>query len=171
MPLEVAMEPRGRAEGDDPGVEGAFRRRDALVARLRERLPAVLADEPVQLAYLYGSEAAGLPTPLSDVDVALVAGQALRPLGRLKLILRLQVALADCCDIPNADVRLIDEAPLVFRGRVLTDGILVYARDEAFRVEFETRTRMLYFDYLPIHREMQKAFFQDIRERGLHGRP
>ncbi len=166
------MEPRDRAAGDNPGVKGASQqRRDELVARLRERLPAVLADEPVQLAYLYGSTVTGLATPLSDVDVALVAGQALRPLVRLKLILRLQVALADCCDIPNGDVRLIDEAPLVFRGRVLTDGILVYARDEAFRVEFETTTRMLYFDYLPIHREMQEAFFQDVRERGLHGRP
>lgn len=166
------MEPRGRAEGDDPAAEGASEQRpDELVTRLRERLPAVLADEPVQLAYLYGSTVTGLATPLSDVDVALVAGQALRPLVRLKLILRLQVVLADCCDIPNADVRLIDGAPLVFRGRVLTDGVLVYARDEAFRVEFETTTRMLYFDYLPIHREMQEAFFQDVRERGLHGRP
>jgi hypothetical protein len=24
-------------------------------------------------------------------------------------------------------------------------------------------------DYLPIHRELQEAFFQDVRERGLHG--
>lgn len=166
------MEPRGRTGGDDPGAEGAAgQRRDELVARLREHLPAILAGEPVQLAYLYGSSVTGLTTPLSDVDVALVAGQALKPLVRLKLILRVQVALADRCDVPNADVRLIDEAPLVFRGRVLTDGVLVYARDEGFRVEFETTTRLLYFDYLPIHREMQAAFFQDVRERGLHGRP
>jgi len=145
--------------------------RDALVSRLREHLPAILSGEPVRLAYLYGSSVTGLTTPFSDVDVALVAGEALRPLVRLKLILRVQLALADVCDIPSADVRLIDEAPLVFRGRVLTDGILVYARDEAFRVEFEVTTRLLYFDYLPIHREMQEAFFQDVRERGLHGRP
>jgi uncharacterized protein len=111
----------------------------------------------------------GLATPLSDVDVALVAGEALRPLVRLKLVLRVQVALADCCGIPNAEVRLMDEAPLVFRGRVVTDGVLVYARDDGFRVEFETTTRLLYFDYLPIHRELQEAFFQDVRERGLHG--
>jgi predicted nucleotidyltransferase len=145
--------------------------RDELVSRLREHLPAILSGEPVRLAYLYGSSVTGLTTPFSDVDVALVAGEALRPLVRLKLILRVQLALADVCDIPSADVRLIDEAPLVFRGRVLTDGILVYARDEAFRVEFEVTTRLLYFDYLPIHREMQEAFFQDVRERGLHGRP
>jgi len=37
------------------------------------------------------------------------------------------------------------------------------------RIEFETMTRDLYFDYLPVHRMLQDAFFADVRERGLHG--
>jgi uncharacterized protein len=165
-----ALPGMGKAERGDGKPEAAPHQDEGqLVSRLREHLPAILSGEPVQLAYLYGSTVTGLATPLSDVDVALVAGEALRPLVRLKLVLRVQVALADCCGIPNAEVRLMDEAPLVFRGRVVTDGVLVYARDDGFRVEFETTTRLLYFDYLPIHRELQEAFFQDVRERGLHG--
>ena len=140
-----------------------------LIAKLRAGLPAILEDEPVQLAYLYGSSATGQTTPFSDVDVALVVGDAIRPLERLKLILRVQLSLADQCAVRDADVRVIDDAPLVFRGRVVTDGTLVYSRDERARVAFETTTRMRYFDYLPIHLELQAGFFDNIRERGLYG--
>jgi predicted nucleotidyltransferase len=142
---------------------------EALVSKLREGLPAILGKEPVQLAYLHGSSATGLTTPFSDVDIALVVGEAIEPLARLRLILRVQVALSDRCAIDNADVRVIDDAPLVFRGRVVTDGVLVFARDDGQRVAFETTTRMRYFDYLPIHRRLQAQLFEDIRERGLHG--
>jgi predicted nucleotidyltransferase len=138
------------------------------VPRLHEQLPTILADEPVQLAYLYGSSVTGQTTPFSDVDIALIAGTILQPFARLKLILRVRLALADCCGI-DADVRVIDDAPLVFRGRVVSDGVLVFARTETVRVAFETATRMRYFDYLPIHQELQESFFQDVRERGLHG--
>ena len=62
-----------------------------------------------------------------------------------------------------------NDAPLVFWGRVVCDGVLVYARDEQERIEFETTTRLRYFDYLPIHRRLQDAFFANLRERGLYG--
>jgi uncharacterized protein len=139
-----------------------------LVSELRERLPTVLEDEPVQLGYLYGSSVTGQTTPFSDVDIALILGDPVDPLERLRLILRVQLALADRCGIDHADVRVIDEAPLVFRGRVVSEGVLVYARDEGERIRFETATRMRYFDYLPIHRALQVTFFEALRERGLY---
>jgi predicted nucleotidyltransferase len=43
-----------------------------IMADLRRRLPDILKHHPVLLAYAYGSVAAGCPTPLSDVDIALV---------------------------------------------------------------------------------------------------
>jgi hypothetical protein len=42
----------------------------------------------------------------------------LSPRERLKLTLRLQVDLADVCDIRNADVRIINDAPLILQGKV-----------------------------------------------------
>jgi hypothetical protein len=76
------------------------------------------------------------------------------------------LALFICCGI-DADVRVIDDAPVLFRGRIVTDGMPIFARPEDVRVAFETQTRMRYFDYLPIHRKLQESFFQDVRERGL----
>jgi hypothetical protein len=140
-----------------------------LVTVLRSTLPRLLSGQPVALAYLYGSSATGQTHPFSDTDLALVIDQGLSSLERLKLILRLQVDLADACDIRNADVHVINDAPLIFRGKVVCEGIVVFVRDESERIAFETTTRMRYFDYLPVHRQMQDDFFADLRERGLYG--
>jgi len=143
--------------------------RDRLVGRLQQALRRILDQQPVRLAYLHGSMASGQLHPFSDVDLALVVEDGLTPRERLKLILRTQVDLEDECDIANADVRVINDAPLVFRGKVVTDGILLFAKNEQVRMAFEIDTRLKYFDYLPIHLGLQKAFFDDLRERGLYG--
>ena len=142
--------------------------REGLIAKLCRTLPSILKHHPIRLAYLYGSAVTGEVTPFSDVDIALVIQDNLTPLERLKLILHIQVDLADHCDIPDADVRIINDAPLVFRGRVISDGILMYARDEQGRIDFETSTRIRYFDYLVVHTRLQEAFFANLRERGLY---
>jgi len=150
-------------------IAGDARTSERVVSRLWEALPSLVERLPIRLVYLFGSATTGLTTPFSDVDVGLVVDEGLTPLECLQLGLGLEVDLADCCDIPNAEVRIINDAPLVFRGRVISEGILLYARDEWDRIDFETVTRAEYFDYLPIHRQLQLAFFDSVRERGLYG--
>jgi len=140
---------------------------DALIDTLRQHVPQILQDLPVRLAYLYGSAARGEATPSSDVDIALVCDEETSPGQRLRLMLDVSAELFRQVGIVDADVRAINDAPLVFRGRVACEGILLYARDEAQRIEFETRTRDEYFDYLPFHRRLQNAFLKNVRERGL----
>ena len=133
-------------------------------------LGSVLAAYPaVSLAYLFGSAASGHLTPLSDVDIALVTDPQLPPRDRLRLELAAADALAQHCGLDNADVRVINEAPVMLRGQVVTDGRLLLARDEVARVEFETRTRSEYFDFSPVAEQLRKAFFADVLQRGLHG--
>ena len=85
------------------------------------------------------------------------------------------LALADeiavRCGLSQIDVRIVNEAPLILRGQVVTDGLLLFARDEDTRVEFETRTRSEYFDFLPVARQLRESFFDDIQQRGLYGAP
>jgi predicted nucleotidyltransferase len=140
-----------------------------MVSKLQRVFPRIVEHQPVSVAYLYGSATTGRMTPLSDVDVALLVDKDLSPLEMLRLALRIQLDLADQADISNADVRIINDAPLVLQGRVVSEGVLVYARDEGERIEFETATRLRYFDYQPVHKRLQDAFFADLRERGLHG--
>ena len=155
---------------DNSNLPDTAAKRDLMIRALRDVLPRLLADHPVGLAYLYGSTVSGFTHPFSDVDIALIVDEPISSRERRHLLLRLPVDLADSCDIRNADVRIINDAPLVFRGNVVTEGIVVYARNDDERVEFETSTRLRYFDYLPIHRQLQDAFFADVRKRGLHGR-
>ena len=143
-----------------------------LVDTLRQCLPQILKGLPVQLAYLHGSAARGETTPSSDVDIALVCDDDISPHQRLRLMLDVSAELYRQASITEADVRVINDAPLVFQGRVACEGIILYARDKTVQIEFETRTRDKYFDYLPFHQRLQAAFLQNVRERGiLYGRP
>lgn len=142
-----------------------------LVRQLQRVLPGVLHDTPVTLAYLYGSVAAGQSLPMSDVDVALVLcrpkdSPVISPGERFKLEATVETAL-ERQGILKADVRVIDDLPLTFRGQVAIHGIRLYSRDETARVEFETCTWKEYLDFEPVARMMRQAFFNNIREQGL----
>jgi len=64
-----------------------------MITQLQQILPITLENQPVQLAYLYGSTVSGYATNFSDVDIALVAQFPMEPLVRLKLIQHVQQEL------------------------------------------------------------------------------
>lgn len=134
-------------------------------------MPYILAERPVFLAYLHGSVVDGYAEPSSDVDIAIVLepGISLSEYERMKLEFDIATDIEHRCGIKEADVRSIDLAPLTVQGKVLTEGILLYSRDEEFRVEYEVHTRKLYFDFLPVVEMMREALFKRIKEEGLIG--
>jgi hypothetical protein len=142
---------------------------ETLVDRLKADLPGILAGMPVRLVYQYGSAVRGEMLPHSDVDIAPVYGpdSGLSSYDQMLLDFKIADAIGTRCGIRKADVRSIDDAPLAWKGKVLTQGRLVYSRDEAFRVDFEVLTRNRYFDFLPVIRQMQDALVKRVRERGL----
>ncbi len=158
-------------------VGEAISGRSTVVERLRAVLPAILRPRPVVAAYLYGSFADGRVLPDSDIDIALVLAPGSNLTAYERMLLELDVAAEiDDCDFDRTvDVRIINDAPLVAQGTVLTDGICVYSGDDALREEYEVLTRKLYFDFLPTLQMMRRAYFQrkgkDLRSQGLsrHG--
>ncbi len=138
-----------------------------IIDNLKEKLPSILEERPVILAYLYGSTAVGNPTPLSDVDIALVTKEKISPLERFDLEMSLECELIDKLGISNPDVRIVNDTPIIFRGRVVTEGILLYSRDEDKRVDFEVATRMRYFDFKPVYDRMMDEFMKRLKEEGL----
>ncbi len=147
--------------------------RSAIVERLRSALPTILQSRPVLVAYLYGSVADGHVLPDSDVDIALVLlpEQHLAAHERLALELDVAAEIEDACGLQAVDVRVINDAPLVVQGVVLTEGIRVFARADDLYTEFEVAARKRYFDFLPVAQMMQKAYFQRkgvaLRRQGL----
>jgi len=145
-----------------------------IIAQLCEHAEELFGGRGIDAVYLYGSVAVGRPHPFSDVDIALLLSeetfQVLTPYDRLKMELSLEVAIHDCCDIPNPEVRAINDAPLVFRGAVTCQGVRLYSGNEEHRIAFETRAWKEYFDYQPTLQMMNRAFWDRLRREGLGGR-
>lgn len=116
-------------------------------------------------AYLYGSQVRGQVHAGSDIDVAVL--QADDGKGATLKLLKLGQRLEAVAGLKNIDVRLLNAAPLAARGRILTEGRLLYSADESTRVDFEVKTRSLYFDFLPHLNFLQKAFIEHAAREGL----
>lgn len=145
-----------------------------VVERLKQQLPAILQKRPVHLAYLYGSVAAGCPTPRSDVDIALVLAPDCELDAYRRFMLELEIAaeIERRCGIQNVDARSINTAPLRVQGQVLTKGVLLFSKDDDARVDYQVRTLKRYFDFQPVLAMMRQAYFvrleADLKEKGLY---
>jgi predicted nucleotidyltransferase len=138
-----------------------------IATRLKKCSPHILMKYPVDVAYLHGSVARGQPLPTSDIDIALVLSEIPSPYERLQLELEIQAELEDVCGLSNLDVRTINDAPIMAQGPIVQQGILLYNRDKAQRVAFEVLIRSKYFDFQPVAKRLQQAFFKRIREEGF----
>jgi predicted nucleotidyltransferase len=124
----------------------------------------------IALAYLFGSTARSRTTMFSDVDIALVLFEnSITPFERLRFELMIEDVLAADCHLSNADVHVINDAPLIVKGQILTDGQLLFSRDEEMRITFETYTRLAYFDFQPVAESLRTAFFDKLLRDGLYG--
>jgi len=135
---------------------------------LKERAEVVFGPLPVDAAYVYGSVATGPVHPFSDVDVALLLDEEvfrrLSPYERLQLEVTVELRIADLCGIDDADVRIVNDAPIAWRGAVVSSGLCIYSRNENHRIEFETRSRKEYFDFQPVLEMMHQATMARLRE-------
>ena len=140
-----------------------------LISLLQRELPTILAERPVMLAYLFGSVVEGTALPSSDVDIALVFAPSLNLTAyeRMQVEFSIAAEIERRCNIREADVRSINSAPLTVKGSVVTEGVLLYSRDEEFRVDYEVYNRKMYLDFLPVVEMMRAAFFEQLRKEGL----
>ena len=139
---------------------------DSHVEKIRSTLlmvaPKIFDKHHVLFAYIYGSYAKGLVHPFSDLDIGIyVEEMSLREHLKLELSLSLEVD-GKLGNGVVADVRVINNLPLVLKGKIITEGFLIYSRNEILRVNFETSVRIAYFDFLPVLRNYQRAYVEDI---------
>jgi predicted nucleotidyltransferase len=130
-------------------------------AKVRDVASAIFSDTPVQFAYLYGSFAKETNHPFSDLDVAIyIDGLNLKSSLDLELTLSLSMDQSLEHIVPS-EVRIINYLPLTLQGDIITSGILIFSQNEEKRIEFETRVRMTYFDFLPVIRNYELVYFGD----------
>ena len=129
---------------------------------LFEIAPHIFCNDPILFAYLYGSYSAGNVHPFSDLDLGIYIGDVS---DRKYLELELSLSLEIDTNIGSgvrAEVRIINNLPLVIIGKIITKGILIYSINEKIRVDFETSIRKAYFDFLPVIQRYQNAYIDSI---------
>lgn len=132
-----------------------------LVERLRAAAPAILDPEPVVVAYLFGSRAAGRPRPDSDTDIAVLVEDDADADERWRLRLRLPSAFERAART-EVDVVVLNDLPLPVRGRAVRQRVVLYSRDEPARVRFEVRTMREFLDFEPRAVAMSWAYLADV---------
>jgi predicted nucleotidyltransferase len=131
----------------------------------------VFRDTQVLFAYLYGSYAVDQAHPFSDLDIGIYVPSLSQ---REKLDLEMTLALEIDKKLkqgPASDVRIINSLPLTVAGKIITEGLLIYCRDDEARIDYETIIRSAYFDFLPFIHNYQRTLFgadsRAIRQKGL----
>ena len=123
----------------------------------------MLETKPVLFAYLYGSVAIEQAHPFSDLDIAIYIDPALPMTENLSLEMALSLEIDKCFENgPPSDVRILNCLSLTVAGQIVTDGILIYCRDDNTRIDYETSIRMAYFDFLPVLRKIQQEHIKQI---------
>ena len=123
----------------------------------------LFGDTQVLFAYLYGSYATDQTHPFSDVDIAIYVPPLLSRKERLDLEMTLALELDKKLDHgPESDVRIVNFLPLAVAGEVITEGILIYCRDDEARIDYETMIRCAYFDFIPFLRSYQHTYLEQI---------
>lgn len=108
---------------------------------------ALQAQPKLLFAILYGSAAEG--APFHDLDIALFVDRTKASLSEdWDLECRIAAALNDVLPFP-VDVRVINDAPLLFRYNV-SKGIPLVVKDQEAYFQFLERTWDRYLDFKPV---------------------
>jgi predicted nucleotidyltransferase len=91
-------------------------------------LAPTFARYPVVAAYLFGSQASGVTTPLSDVDIAVILEAGVPSPGDVQALLISDLMLA--LGRSDVDVVILNAAPPLLKERAISRGRVIYCRDD-----------------------------------------
>jgi len=120
-----------------------------------ESLASLFGRYPVVAAYLFGSQATGTTTRLSDVDIAVLLDPGVPSPGQVQAMLISDLMLA--LGRSDVDVVVLNTAPPLLKERAISRGRLIFCRDELARVRFEVAARREYFDTQPLRDAQDRA--------------
>ena len=131
------------------------------------QLKKALSKQPIKIAYLYGSYARGQETPKSDIDIAVVL-ESESKIADYEISVNLQNEVKT--GTSEIEVREIksDTEPVFLRS-VLKDRIVLFAKNEKERVNFETRAMKKFFDTQHL-RNLNYYYLKKSIKEGSYGR-
>lgn len=125
-------------------------------------VPQIFKKYPVAFAYLYGSYANGLEHSFSDIDICIYTDNISAD-KKLSLQMAISLEIDEKLQVgKSSEVRIMNDLPLVIKGQIFTQGILIYSKNDDLRSDVESFTRRTYFDFLPVIREYQQVYIDRV---------
>jgi len=126
----------------------------------------------VGAVYLFGSTALGTAQPDSDVDVGLWLRKLphdweQQEILREEAVQRLSAVLH--LPLDKLDVRLLNDAPITFKFRVINCRRCLWEADHGSRIEWDVRIAREYYDFVYFE-DMHYAAMRRQLEEGRFGR-
>ena len=122
----------------------------------------------VALVYLFGSQALGIETPLSDVDIGIVFFDR-TILDNFRIRRKTYTELYDVfADIfpsileRELDIVFLQQTPLDFQYNVILKGQVLYQRNPKFRVDYEEQVLDQYLDFKPVIDYFDQVFLERL---------
>ncbi|MEA3355929.1 MAG: nucleotidyltransferase domain-containing protein [Candidatus Bipolaricaulota bacterium] len=134
---------------------------------IRKKIEPYFAQrKEVLLAYLFGSVAQGRANRLSDIDIALLVDEkeserlnTKQPYGYKATVIADLMGLLQTNEI---DLILLHEAPPLLTNEVISEGSLLFCRDENVRVAFEVTAKHKYIDTKPLRQIKRQYLYNRI---------
>lgn len=113
--------------------------------------------DEVIFAYLFGSQARGKTTPLSDIDIGVYVEN---DIFKKKFPYGYESELSSkISSKKTVDIVILNKAPVLLRHRCVTEGKLLFCKNQALLNQFKVKTLCEYFDTQPLREKIKKAFY------------
>jgi len=123
------------------------------------------AHPEVIFAYIFGSSVKGMFNPESDIDIAVYLQDGV---NSADFIFSIMPKIVRMTGRDKIDLVVLNEAPLSLRYIIQKNGILIFEKNEEYRTDFETRTRLSFWDYEP-HLKVYESYMLKRLVEGTFG--
>ena len=116
----------------------------------------------IEFAFIFGSFGRNEDTELSDIDIAIYQTKHKSKYELIMLEFDIEVKLTERISAQKFDVRCLNNAPIVVIGKIINEGELLFARDEAFLTDFLVKNRLKYMDYLIVYKPLLEKRYEEL---------
>lgn len=135
----------------------------------RKELDRIFQKEGVVLAYLFGSQARGTTSPMSDIDIAVLFSDEIPREEQFHKKLAIGSKLDTIFHI-NTDIVGLNTAPPLLKHRAVLYGTLIFAQDKSLQRTFQLRVLQEYEDFAYHLKKSYEIINKHTRQRVL-GKP
>jgi len=131
------------------------------------QLKKYFADQPVDVVYLFGSQATQKATKLSDYDFGVLFKEGLNKSKRFDLKLEINADLCGILKAERVDVVDLGNAPLKFKYQVCFPKFVITNKNRDRLTKLEATTVKQYLDFRPFIYPIAKRQLEITAEKGF----